>query len=145
MGQSEYFPVSSIKPHHRSSVVNAQGPHSQTLMTGGGGRGEESDRVSYFIPKNITTSEFVYPKKSLLFLAYPKKSLSPFFATPKNSSFLWRPKKIPASFIDPKNHFWPKFQTQKNHSDPPPPVIKICEWGRWGIMIAKCQESSIAN
>ena len=91
-----------------------QGPHSQILMTGG------SDRGSYIIPQKITTSEFVYPKKSLLLLAYPKKYLSPFFATPQNPSVCFlRPKKIPASFIDPKNYFEPKFHTQKNHSDPP--------------------------
>ena len=45
---------------------------------------------SYFIPKKITTSDFVYPKKSLLFLAYPKKSLRSFFATQKNSCFFFR-------------------------------------------------------
>ena len=44
---------------------------------GGGGEGG-SDRGSYFIPQKIPTSEFVYPKKSLLFLTYPKKSLSVF-------------------------------------------------------------------
>ena len=101
-----------------------QGPHSQISMTW------VSDRGSYFIPKKTTTSEFVYPKKSLLFLAHPEKSLSSFFATQKNpSGFFPRPKKIPASFIDPKkNHFWPKFQTQKITRTPPPPVIKICEW-----------------
>ena len=49
-----------------------QGPHSDILMTGG------SDRGSYFIPKKIPTSEFVYPKKTLLLLTYPKKSLSVF-------------------------------------------------------------------
>ena len=56
----------------------AQEPHSQILMMGGGGG---SNRGSHFIPKKFTTSEFVYPKKSLLFLAYPKKYLiySPFF------------------------------------------------------------------
>ena len=31
-----------------------------------------------FYTQKIPTSEFVYPKKSLLFLAYPKKSLSVF-------------------------------------------------------------------
>ena len=36
-------------------------------MTGG------SDRGSYFIPKKIPTSEFVYPKKSLLFFSIPQK------------------------------------------------------------------------
>ena len=56
---------------------------------GGGG---VSDRGSYFIPKKITTSEFVYPKKSLLFLAYPKNSLSPF-------SEFRNPKKIPLFFV----------------------------------------------
>ena len=42
---------------------------------------EGSYRGSYFIeftPPKIPTSEFVYAKKSLLFLAYPKKSLRVF-------------------------------------------------------------------
>ena len=66
---------------------------------GGGG----ADRGSYFIPKKITASEFVYLKKSLLYLAYPKKSLSPFFATQKNPSvFFSRPKKNPGVFHRPK-------------------------------------------
>ena len=51
-------------------ATEPQRPHSHIiLMTGGSNRG------SYFIPKKIPTSGFVYPKKSLLFLAYPKKSL----------------------------------------------------------------------
>ena len=56
------------------STINmySQGPHSHILLTGGSNRG------SYFIPQKIPTSEFVYPKKSLLFLAYPKKFLSVF-------------------------------------------------------------------
>ena len=49
---------------------------------------------SYFIPKKITTSDFVYPKKSLLFLAYPKKSLRSFFATQENPGVFHRPQKI---------------------------------------------------
>ena len=89
-------------------------------MTEGEGGGPTEVHILY--PKKITTSEFVYPKKSLLFLAYPKKSLSPFFVT----------QKISASLIDPKNHFWPKFQTQKITLTPPPPIIKTCEWGPWG-------------
>ena len=52
-------------------VDNPRGPLTN-FNDGGGGGG--SDRSSYFLPKKITTSEFVYPKKSLLFLAYPKKS-----------------------------------------------------------------------
>ena len=108
-------------------AILAQGTHSQILMTGGG---EGADRGSYLVPKKITTSVFVYPKKSLLFLAYPKKTLSSFFATQKIPPFILRPKKIPVSFTDLKNHLWPKFQTPKNHSDPPP-GIKICEWDPW--------------
>ena len=74
-----------------------------------------SDRGSYFIPKKITTSEFVYPKKSLLFLPYPKKTLTPFFATQKYpSGFFCNPKKILASFMDPKKSLLAKI--------PPPPL-----------------------
>ena len=61
----------------------------------GGGGG--SDRGLYF----ILYTEFVYPKNHYLFLAYPKKSLSPFFATQKITLFFSRPKKIPAFFTDP--------------------------------------------
>ena len=42
----------------------------------------------------------------------------------KCSGFFSRRIYIPASFIDPKNPFWPKFQTEENPSDPSP-VIKI--------------------
>ena len=75
------------------------------------------NRGSYFIPKKITTSQFVYPKKSLLFLAYPKKSLSPFFATPKNPSVSFRDPKNPGIFQRPKKiTFGQNFRPQKNHS-----------------------------
>ena len=94
------------------------------MMGGEGG----SDRGLYFIPKNITTSEFVYPKNHYFFLAYPKKSLSSFFATQKNPSvFFSQPKKIPASFIDPKKSPLAKISDPKKSLGPP--VIKICEWG----------------
>ena len=64
-----------------------------TNFNDGGGGGGQTE-VHILLPKKITTSEFVYPKKSLLFLAYPKNSLSPFSATPKKSlCFLCDPKK----------------------------------------------------
>ena len=82
-------------------IFNPQGPHSQIFMMGGGGG---SDRGSYFLPQKITTSEFVSPKKSLLFVTYPKnllvlfsqpKKIPPFFfATQKNPGVFYRPKKI---------------------------------------------------
>ena len=72
-------------------VRREEGPGAPltNFYDGGGG-----DRGSYFIPKKITTSEFVYRKRSILFLTYPKKSLSSFFATQKNPGVFHRPKKI---------------------------------------------------
>ena len=49
--------IRNFHPGTDEVIYNSpHGLHSQTLMTGG------SDRGSYFIPKKITTSEFVYPK-----------------------------------------------------------------------------------
>ena len=74
---------------------------------GGGGREGGSGQGSYFIPKKVTTSQFVYPQTSLLFLAItPKNPLVLFlatqkipqsvffFTTQKNSSTFHRTKKI---------------------------------------------------
>ena len=97
-------------------------------MTGPG-----SHRGSYFMPRKITTSKFVYPKISLLYLAYPKKFLSPFFSTQKNPCFFSRPIKIQASFMDPPKSLLANISDPKiSFGHPPPsptPVIKICEWG----------------
>ena len=52
-------------------------------------------------------------QKIITFLAYPQKNLLVLFS---------QPKKITASFIDPrKKYFWPKFQTKKITRTPPPP------------------------
>ena len=119
---------SPVKNSMHSCYTRTPGAPLTNLMTGGGGGGLTVVHILY--PKKSQLLYLSTPKKSLLLLAYPKKSLCPFFATPKNPCFfLLRPKKIPASFIDPKNHFGPKFQTQKNHSESP--VIQICEWGPW--------------
>ena len=128
-----YRPYALVKRN-----LHPQGPHSQILMTGGG------DRGSYFVPKKITTSEFVYPKKSLLLFAYPKKSLSPFFATPENLSVLLRPKNIPVSFHRPqKITLDQNFRPQKITRTPFPPSLKYVSgasgppslprdiWGNW--------------
>ena len=88
------------------SLLTAQGPHSQIFMTGG------SDRGSYFIPKKIPFSEFIYPKKSLVFLTYPKRNPLVLFS---------RPKKIPASFIDPKKSPLAKISDPKKSLGPPSP------------------------
>ena len=110
---------------------------------GGGGGGY--DRGSYFIPKKITTSEFVYPKKNnYFFLAYPKKSLCPFLATQKNPSvfFSW-PQKILVSFIDPKKSPLAKISDPKKSLGPP--VIKICEWGPWETTLANTKSTCLVN
>ena len=78
------------------AYIYPQGPHSQILMTvWGGGRGEGSDRGSYFIPQKITTLEFVYPKKSLLFFSIPKKNPLVLFS---------QPKKIPLYFFETQKY-----------------------------------------
>ena len=41
------------------------------------------------------------------------------YNTPKNLCVVFATQKMPLSFIDPKNPFWPKCQTQKNPSHPP--------------------------
>ena len=96
-----------------------QGPHSQILMTGEGGGGR-SDRGSYFIPKKITTSKFVHPKKLLSFLTYPKKSFSLFFTTQKNPSVIFRDlKKSWCLSQTPKITFGQNFRPKKITRIPP--------------------------
>ena len=97
--------------------------------TGWGEGGRGSDSCSYFIPKKIPTSEFVYPKKIPVFLAYPKIShtnsklhLHVFFFF-----FFHDSKKIPTFFLDPKKSLLAKISDPKNPSDHP--VSKIqCMW-----------------
>ena len=99
---------------------SSQGPQSQILTTRGGGGG--SERGLYFITKEITTSEFVCQLKSLLFLAYPKKSLSPFFTTPKNPFVFFTTQKNPSIFHRPKKSLLAKISDSiKSFDDPPPP------------------------
>ena len=91
-----------------------------------------------------TEVHILYPQKSLLFLAHPKKSLGPLFATHKNSSvfvFL-ATQKSPGIFHRPK--IWPKFQAQKNHLDPPPPSSLKYVSGASGVQCCqKCFKHSM--
>ena len=97
-------------------TLTSQGTYSQILMTnfnlmGWRGGGGFQQRFIFYTQK-IATSEFVYPRNSLLFSAYPKKSLSPFLQLKRIPLvFFHDPKKILASFIDPK----------KITQTPPPP------------------------
>ena len=87
----------------------------------GGGGGATEVHILYpkkSQPQNLSTQKiptfFSIPKNPLVLFRNPKKSLCFFFRDPKKSRRL---------LYTPKNNFWPKFQTQKNHSDPPPPRI----------------------
>ena len=93
------------------------------------GRGV-GDRGSYFIPKKITTSEFVYPRKSLLFLQ-PNKIQSVFFRDPKKSWRLSETKKITlAKISDPKKSL--------GRGPPLPPSLKYVN-GAPGTMASSPQ------
>ena len=91
---------------------------------GGLGVGGIQHRFIFYTQK-ITTSEYVYPKEPLPFLAYPKQSLSLFSQPIKIPLFFSRPppKKIPVPFIYPGQNF----RRKKNHLDSL--VIEIREWG----------------
>ena len=92
------------------SSSSSQGPHSKILMTGGRG---VRQRFIFYTQKNHN-SKICLPKKITTFLAYPNKSLSPFFATPKNPSvFLHNLKKSWRLSQTQKNHFCQNFRPQK--------------------------------
>ena len=103
---------------------------------GGGGRGSPTE-VHNFHPKKLQLQILSTQKKSLLSLAYPKKSLNPFYCNPKKSlCFSFMTRKNPGVFHRPKKSLLAKIFRPKNSLEPPPPphlpVIKICEWGPWG-------------
>ena len=114
-------------------VVPQPGPHSQILMKGVGWGGVcVRQRLIFYTPKNHNFRICLPKKKLLLFLAYPKKSLSPFFATQKYPSVFLHDSKNPCVFHRPKKiNFCQNFRPTKNHSDLP--VVNICEWGPWGL------------
>ena len=60
------MPGELIRLEPTYSGPRCQGPHSDILMIGGGG-GRDPTEVHILYPPKIPTSEFVYPKKSLLF------------------------------------------------------------------------------
>ena len=96
------------------TMFSIWGPHSLILMTGG-----EVGLAEVYIlyPKNHNF-RICLPKKISSFFNIPIKNPLVPFRNPKNSSgFFSRPKKILAAFVDPKYHYWPKFQTQKDHFD----------------------------
>ena len=123
-------------------------PGAPLMYFDGGGGGE--DRGSILYPKKNPSFKICLPKKfPTFFLAYPKHSHTSsklhlghcWFelmksTIPKNSlCFFCTPKKIPASFIDPKRTLLAKISDPKKSLRPP--ISKICEWGPWGSCKAK--------
>ena len=102
------------------------GPHSDISMTGGRGGERGGGHRFIFYTQKIPTSEFGYPKKTLLFLANQKRShtsskLCLHFCwfelmktkIPKKSLVFSQPNKSQHLSQTPKNPFWTKIQTQK--------------------------------
>ena len=130
-------PLSQLNPGQMSMLAVrarvkpgwAQGPHLLILMTGGWG-GRVQQRFIFYAQKNHNFRISLSKKNHYIFLAYPKKSLSPFFATQKNPFVSFCDPKNPSVFYRPqKIALGQSFRPKKNHSDAP--VIKICEWGPW--------------
>ena len=109
--------------------------HGVPLTNFNDGRGGWSDRGSYyFYTQKDHNFKICLPKKITTFLAYPKKSLSPFFATQKNPSvfFFFATQKNPGFFHKPKEiSFGQNFRPKKITQTPPPPILKICECDSW--------------
>ena len=106
-------------------LLSSQEPLSQILLIGGGGGGGGPTEV-----------HILYLKKSQLQNLSTQKNHYFLKHTQKYPLLLFRnPKKIPASFIGPKESLLAEISDPKKISrtlpPPPPPVIKICEWGPW--------------
>ena len=114
--------VSLLQVHElQSEYLVPRGPTHKFYDGGVGGGGGVRQRFIFYTQKNHNF-RICLPKKINTFLAHPKKSLSPFFTTPKIPSvFLSRPKKISASFIDPKKSLLAKISDPKKSLGPPPP------------------------
>ena len=96
------------------------------------GRGEGDPREVYILyPKKSQLQNLSANKNHSFFSIPPKKSLSPFFATPQYPFVFMATQKNPGVFHRPKKSLLAKISDPKKSFDPPS-VIKICEWGPWG-------------
>ena len=120
----------------RKYITLYEGVGVDTVGFAGGGGGGGGVRQRFIL--KTTTSEFVYPKKSLLCFAYSKKSLSPFFAsTQKNPSvFFFVTQKNPGVFHTPK-----KITFGQNFR------LKKITWtlGAWGLHTFNCHSAIVTS
>ena len=108
--------------------VESQEPHSQILIMEGGG---VQQRFIFYTQKR-SQLQYLSTQKNHYFFEHTQKNILVLFLQPKKiPPFFSRPQKIMASFIDPKKSPLAKISDPKNHSEPP--VIKVCEWGPWGV------------
>ena len=132
----------NIKTWLLQAFNNNQTP--RVPLTNFNDRGRIRQRFIFYTPKNHNF-RICLPKKSLLFLAYPKNPLV-LFSLPKKIpvSFFHDPKKSRRLSYTQKNHFWPKFQTQKNYLDPPPLSLKYVS-GAPGNQTKRCPYIILCN
>ena len=103
-------------------MSSPQGPHSQILMTGGGG---VRQRFIFYTQKNHNF-RMCLPKKVTTFFSIPPKVPLSFFRNPKICLCFCCDPKNPGLFHRPKKSLWAKISGRIPLG---PPVIKICEWG----------------
>ena len=133
IGEGEPEKASTLQRNPFNSVFSPGAP-----LTNFNDRGVQQSFI-FYTPKNHNF-RICLPKKITTSFSIPKKNLNPFFTTPNKPSCFFCNPKNPSNFHRPKYHLWPKFQTQKNHSDPPPlPWVfficfkKVDERGTWGL------------
>ena len=107
------------------SKYTPQELHSQISMMG------IRQRFIFYTQKNHNF-RICLLKKITTFFSIPKKPLSPFLQPKIIPLFFFATQKTPVSFIDLKKPLWAKIP-------PPSPVIKICEWDSWGLLIMTLQ------
>ena len=102
-----------------------------TNFNNGGGGGGVQQRFIFYTQKR-SQLQYLSTQKNHYFFEHTQKNTLVLFLQPKKiPPFFSRPQKIMASFIDPKKSPLAKISDPKNHSEPP--VIKVCEWGPWGV------------
>ena len=114
----------------------------------GGGGGGWRERFIFYTQRNHNFRICLPIKITTFLLAYLQKSLSPFFATPKNPFiFFLRPKKIQAS---PKKSLLAKISASIKSFDPtppppPPPSLNYVSGANWEELFRRMLDERTAG